>query len=327
MTIKAILFDMDGVLIDAKEWHYITLNQSLEEFGLQSIPREEHLSLYDGLSTKDKLKIYPPSKRLSVSQHESINTRKQELTYKIIEERCVPNSTHVETLQNLSSEGYKLGCCSNSTRRTVETMLQKANLHDFMLFQLSNEDVIKSKPNPEIYIHAIQKLKLNPSEVLICEDNIRGIEAALGSGAYVLEVSTIDCINYENIKNAIIRIQESGSSNFSRLLRPSIRKAKLSEMMKGWFVGNFYPSVLISESFEAGVKEYKKGHKEPSHVHKIATEITVVATGKVRMCDRIVNAGEMILMEPGVSTSFEALEDTITFVVKTPSSPSDKYET
>jgi beta-phosphoglucomutase len=327
MTIKAILFDMDGVLIDAKEWHYLTLNQSLEEFGLDSISREDHLSTYDGLSTKDKLKIYPPSKLLSTSDHESINARKQELTYRIIEERCAPNLIHVDTLRNLQSEGYKLGCCSNSTRRTVETMLQKANLHGFMVLQLSNEDVIKAKPSPEIYVNAIEKLNLKPNEVLICEDNIRGIEAALGSGAYVLEVSTIDCINYENIKNAIARIQESESPIFSRLLRPPIRKAKLSEMMKGWFVGNFYPSVLISESFEAGVKEYKKGHKEASHVHKLATEITVVATGKVRMCDRIINAGEMILMEPGVSTSFEALEDTITFVVKTPSSPSDKYET
>ena len=105
-----------------------------------------------------------------------------------------------------------------------------------------------------------------------------------------------------------------------------VQVAHLDDMIKGWFVGDFDQSLLRTKGFEVAVKEYQKGEKEDKHVHKIAKEITVVVRGKVKMCDRILEQGQMILMEPGVATDFEALEDTITFVVKTPSVIGDKYD-
>ena len=101
---------------------------------------------------------------------------------------------------------------------------------------------------------------------------------------------------------------------------------KLDDMTKGWFVGNFDPSLYKTNDCEVAVKKYSKGDYEKKHYHKIATEITVVVKGKVRMFDQVFNEGNMIVVEPGEATDFEALEDSINVVVKIPGVNNDKYE-
>ena len=101
--------------------------------------------------------------------------------------------------------------------------------------------------------------------------------------------------------------------------------SNLNEMVGGWFVGNFSPSVLTSDEFEVAVKKYAAGESEPKHVHKVATEITVIVSGRVRMFDRVFSEGEIITLAPGDATAFLAIEDTITVVVKSPSVAGDKY--
>jgi quercetin dioxygenase-like cupin family protein len=96
-------------------------------------------------------------------------------------------------------------------------------------------------------------------------------------------------------------------------------------MIGGWFVGDFAPVVLATDQFEVAVKYYQAGQREPVHHHKIAEEITVIARGRVRMCQREWNSGSIVHLSAGESTDFEALEDTITVVVKRPSVPDDKY--
>jgi len=101
---------------------------------------------------------------------------------------------------------------------------------------------------------------------------------------------------------------------------------ELDDMTKGWFVGNFEPSLYKTNACEVAVKQYSKGDYEKKHYHKIATEITVVVKGKVRMFDQVFNEGNMIVVEPGEATDFEALEDSINVVVKIPGVNNDKYE-
>lgn len=101
--------------------------------------------------------------------------------------------------------------------------------------------------------------------------------------------------------------------------------AKLADMTKGWFVGNFEPSLWKTNDVEAAVKTYKKGDTESAHYHKIATEITVVVSGRVEMFQQEWNAGDIIVVEPGDITSFAALEDTVNVVVKIPGANNDKY--
>ncbi len=104
-----------------------------------------------------------------------------------------------------------------------------------------------------------------------------------------------------------------------------MRSAKLSEMKGGWFAGDFSPACLKSKEFEAACKYYKAGAREGSHVHKVATEITVIAKGRAEMGGRVFAEGDVIILSPGDATDFHALEDTITMVVKVPSVAGDKY--
>lgn len=100
---------------------------------------------------------------------------------------------------------------------------------------------------------------------------------------------------------------------------------KFENMVNGWFVGNFVPTALKTESAEVAVKSYSAGDVEPNHFHKIATEVTLVLSGKVEMCGRIWGAGSVIVLEPGEATAFKALEDSVNVVVKLPSVLGDKY--
>jgi len=102
-------------------------------------------------------------------------------------------------------------------------------------------------------------------------------------------------------------------------------KNALEQMTGGWFVGNFLPSALKTQNCEVAVKQYQKGDCEKSHYHKIATEVTLVLSGSVRMIDQEWSNGAIIVMEPGKSTDFEALADTVCVVVKVPSVENDKY--
>ena len=100
---------------------------------------------------------------------------------------------------------------------------------------------------------------------------------------------------------------------------------RLADMQGGWFVGDFSPTVIRTGAVEVAVKAYAAGAREPSHHHKVAEEVTVVVTGRARMGDRVFGPGTIVHLEPGESTDFEALEATLTVVVKRPSVTGDKY--
>lgn len=200
--IKAVIFDMDGVLIDAKEWHYKALNKALALFGY-SISRYDHLVTFDGLPTSRKLEMLTVERGLPRSLHAFINEMKQHYTVEYVFTCCKPVFIHQYALSRLKSEGYKLALASNSVRSTVDMMMEKSDLDKYLDFKLSNQDVTKSKPDPEIYNVAIKRLKLEPDECLIIEDNQNGIKAALASGAHLLKVSTVNDVTYRNIMKRI----------------------------------------------------------------------------------------------------------------------------
>ena len=100
---------------------------------------------------------------------------------------------------------------------------------------------------------------------------------------------------------------------------------KLEDMFKGWFVGDFDPSMLRTEACEVAVKTYKAGEAEALHHHKVATEVTLILSGRVRMCAKEWGAGDIIVLEPGEATDFLAITDAVNVVVKTPGARNDKY--
>lgn len=208
--IKAVIFDMDGVLIDAKEWHYEALNRALRLFGME-ISRADHLTTFDGLPTRRKLEMLTVTEGLPKELHGFLNDLKQAYTLELVSSRCRPTFAHEFALARLKARGLKLAVASNSVRNTVVTMMDRANLAQHLDVMLSNEDVARSKPDPEIYRAAMERLGVTPDEALIVEDNEHGIKAARASGAHLLVVRTPADVTLANIDRRISEIQTAAA--------------------------------------------------------------------------------------------------------------------
>ncbi len=206
--IKAIVFDMDGVLIEAKDWHYEALNKALGLFGF-SISRHDHLTTFDGLPTRKKLEMLTLEKDLPKGLHEFINEMKQIYTLQIANAKCAPVFAHEYALSHLKADGYQLGVASNSVRDSVALMMAKANLSKWLDVILSNQDVKRPKPAPDIYLEAVKKLGIDHSECLVIEDNPHGVAAATAAGTHVLVVKEVTDVTYENIMRRINELEAS----------------------------------------------------------------------------------------------------------------------
>ena len=208
--IEAVIFDMDGVLIDARDWHFEALNRALGLFGY-GISRFDHLVTYDGLPTKKKLEMLSLERGLPPQLHDFVNQLKQEYTLEIIYTRCKPVFHHEYALAQLHAQGLRLVLASNSVRATVELMMERAALRQYFEVLLSNQDVTKAKPDPEIYTLAFARLGLQPRQCLVVEDNPNGIKAAEASGAHVMVVGGIADVTYQNLAANIARAQRSAA--------------------------------------------------------------------------------------------------------------------
>jgi HAD superfamily hydrolase (TIGR01509 family) len=207
-AIAAVVFDMDGVLIDAKEWHYEALNRALGLLG-HGISRFDHVTTYDGLPTRKKLEMLSIERNLPFALHDFIKEMKQRYTMEIVTTRCKPIFHHEFALSNLKALGYKVGLASNSVRESVEMMMSKANLSAYLDTVLSNEDVSQGKPSPEMYEAAMARLGVEPDETLVVEDNEHGIAAAKAAGAHLLAVDSPASVTFDRIRQRIATIEEA----------------------------------------------------------------------------------------------------------------------
>tara|TARA_E500000318_G_scaffold104400_1_gene110346 strand:- start:7180 stop:8544 length:1365 start_codon:yes stop_codon:yes gene_type:complete len=201
--IKLIIFDLDGVLVEAKNIHYEALNEALgKEY---KISWNEHLLKYDGLKTTQKLDMLSKEKNLPTSFHENIWNNKQKITLKKLKE-LKQNKRFQLLMEKLVKSEYKIAVCSNSIRKTVLTVLSKLGIMEYMDLVISNEDVDNSKPHPEMYWKAISMMKCLPEETLIIEDSPYGLLAASRSKSYILRVKNPGEVTHENIFNKLKEI-------------------------------------------------------------------------------------------------------------------------
>ena len=195
-----VIFDLDGVLVKAKEIHFNALNDALESISPEfCISYSEHLNIYDGLKTRDKLKLLTKNKGLSVADHDLVWERKQAITTKKVTEIEKDNNL-IDLLKFLSDNNIKIACCSNSIRKSVYSILSQLGLINFFDYILSNEDVKTSKPYPEMYWMAMIFFAKNPEETLIVEDSPHGLLAAQRSGANILRVKDPSDLSINKIK-------------------------------------------------------------------------------------------------------------------------------
>ena len=201
---KLIIFDLDGVLVEAKEIHFDSLNLALRDIDEKFvISWEDHLKNYDGLKTYDKLNFLSKYKGLPLDKTilDKIFNSKQEYTLNALSD-LGRNQKFIDLFEQLKANGYIIACCSNSVEKTVILSLTNLGIINYFDLILSNESVKYSKPHPEIYWKAMSYFGALPSETLIVEDSPTGLTAAFKSGAKVLRVKNTNDFDFEKLSQS-----------------------------------------------------------------------------------------------------------------------------
>jgi HAD superfamily hydrolase (TIGR01509 family) len=179
--IKAILFDLDGVLIDAVGLHQTAFIEAVRPY--KEIDEEYHMKYLNGIPTKKKLEKLG----FNTDIIEEINAAKQEITFKLIRDTIKPVPQVTKMIKEIKKMNIPFAVCSNSIRKSIELFLEAADITGFE-FIISNQEVINPKPDPEMYLKAIERLGLPKDEVMIVEDSPVGIAAAEAAGAVLCKV-------------------------------------------------------------------------------------------------------------------------------------------
>jgi len=240
---KLIIFDLDGVLIDSKDIHFTALNYALEKIDKKYlISKEEHLKIYEGLPTKDKLKILTKEKGLEEKYYDQIWSDKQYATGVALDALSVDEEL-VFLFKHIKQNNIFIAIASNSIKITIENCLRSIGIIGFVDYILSNEDVKFSKPHPEMYWKAMSYFGLLPEDTVIFEDSIIGKLAATDSGAKLLDVKNRSDLTLEKINNAIQHLKQSKSmwkdNNLNILIPMAGRGSRFIE------AGYAFPKPLI----------------------------------------------------------------------------------
>lgn len=181
---KLIVFDLDGVLVDACDWHKEALNKALEANGYSCISNEDHEVKFNGLPTRVKLeKLGIPE-----DKQKKINEQKQKYTKDCINKGVFVSLEKIELLNALKEQGYYIACYTNCITETAHMMLKKLGVFDLFDDIMTNQRVTNPKPSPEGYIHLMEIFNVTPDKTWIVEDSPKGVKAAKASGANVIIV-------------------------------------------------------------------------------------------------------------------------------------------
>lgn len=189
-----MLFDLDGVLLDARPWHREALNRALADFDLPIVSPEMEVEL-EGLPTKVKLDRLRVPDRL----REEVLDQKQSYTLRLLHQNAKPLPNIVETLDRLKLEGKRIGICSNAVRATVYAAMWKTGIVKYIDLVLSNEESRKPKPDPDVYLMALACMKVPASEAVVIEDHPKGVAAARAAGIRVVQVNDPSEVSYRRL--------------------------------------------------------------------------------------------------------------------------------
>lgn len=201
--LSLVIFDMDGVLVDACEWHRVALDQALMHYCNYSIPIEDHIKEFNGLPTKVKLKKLNERGLVNADLFEQIETLKQQNTIKLIENNLSLDQDKIDLITSLKNNNIKVACYTNSIRLTATIMLNKIGILHKLDLLLTNEDVTKPKPDPEGYLLVTTKLNIPKEDSIIIEDSDKGIRAAQSSGIKYIKVKDATEVNLNLLKELI----------------------------------------------------------------------------------------------------------------------------
>jgi HAD superfamily hydrolase (TIGR01509 family) len=251
--LRLLIWDLDGVILDAKPIHHAALNKAISEYKLvpdcshlYTISEQEHLEKYDGLPTKEKLKRLTKEKGLPTFTYEQICIDKQKYTIELIRKRFKRRDDLVFLFEQLQRQGFTLYCASNSIRNTIITALAQLGILEYFSYIFSNEDVKNSKPHPEIYLKCFIQAGVSPKEALIFEDSAVGQQAALASGGNLCRVESPESITYNFVMEAIKNVNSSEKTKWKPSKKVNVLIPMAGAGSRFAEAGYIWPKPLIS---------------------------------------------------------------------------------
>ncbi len=183
---KAILWDMDGVLADTSQLHFLTWERTLEQYGI-AFDRQKFHQIY-GLKNRDFLPFLA-GEPLEYEMINRIADQKEQAFRQAIPGNIIPLPGVLDWLQRFKSLGCKQAVASSAPPENIEQLVNELNIRDYFDALVQPGD-LPGKPNPAVFLLAAQMLNVPPKDCLVIEDAIPGIEAALGAGMHCLAVTT-----------------------------------------------------------------------------------------------------------------------------------------
>jgi len=212
--IKAIFFDLDGVLVDTKLIHFEALNQALNKIIKKKISFKDHVEIYDGLPTITKLGILKKKIKINTIDEKKIIKFKQKKTKELLKKKIVFKKNIYNLIKELSNQ-YKIAVATNATKSTLNLVLNNLKIKKFIDYRISNEGIKNPKPHPEIYLNCLLSLKLRPREVVILEDSHYGRQAAQETNCHLMPIRSIKDVTINSIKKFIKKIDKNSKFNLT----------------------------------------------------------------------------------------------------------------
>ena len=194
---EAVIFDFDGVIVDTEPLHYKAFQQILNPQGL-GFSWEQYIDTYMGFDDRDAFveAFKTKGKLLSHEELTGLISDKAEIFQKVIQGGVTPYPGVINLIRNLFSAKIPLSICSGALQSDIQPILEMLNISDCFSFVISADEVAKSKPDPECYCLAFEKMKdqwpqsiLLPAQAIAIEDTPAGISAASNAGLQVIAVT------------------------------------------------------------------------------------------------------------------------------------------
>jgi HAD superfamily hydrolase (TIGR01509 family) len=201
--LRLVMFDLDGVLVDACEWHRLALNEALKEICDYEIPLEEHYTTFNGIPTRVKLNKLTEKGIVAASDHDRIYGIKQDKTIEIIKNKAHKALEKIRLMEWLKENSISIACVTNSIRESGYLMLERTGIASYFDHIITNQDVEKPKPSPEGYNKALHYFNITPEDAIIVEDSPKGLTAAYATGCKVLKVKDATQVTISTLKEFI----------------------------------------------------------------------------------------------------------------------------
>ena len=208
MKIKAIIFDLDGVLVDTKLIHFEALNNALQKIENFNISFEDHSDKYDGLPTSKKLEILLKKKKIKKKNINLIQKLKKNETDRLLKKKIMYSKKIHHLFSKLSGK-YKLGIATNAVKNTLKICITNLKIAKFINFSISNENLKFPKPHPEIYLKCLVEMGIKPNETLVLEDSHYGRIAAQEAGCVLFPIKKLKDVSLRNINFFIKKLSKS----------------------------------------------------------------------------------------------------------------------